>query len=340
MPETIARFMRESARDAGLPLEPAGSLPHAFEPGRTPATLKAFEREASWKTAGLADRYPRLSTDRETAEEHRLEWVTPGHPLFEALRRCSLARGRDAFSRGACFHSLEHEAPARLDFYRARFVDGLGRTAHERLFTVELAPGRAPALRTPDVLGDLSPAAAPPGVLPSAASSPEETAWLHENALMPRLREMRKERAAEVERIAGHVELSLTEVLHRADEEIGRASVDVEQGIAGAEGRLVQAEARHSEVLARRERRRRELGQQRAVTLQGVERMASALVLPHPQRGSEDVRRLKPNPETETTAMEVVMEYEREQGRQVCDVHGENLGYDVTSLDLARASCG
>ena len=336
VPETIARFMRESARDAGLPLEPVGSLPHAFEPGRTPAALKAFEREASWKTASLADRYPRLSTDRETAEEHDLEWVTPGHPLFEALRRCSLARGRDAFSKGACFHSLEHEAPARLDFYRARFVDGLGRTIHERLFTVELAQGRAPALRAPDVLGDLSPAATPPGVPPpSIASSPEETAWLNENVLMPLLREVREERAAEVERIAGHVDLSLTEVLQRTDEEIGRASVDVEKGVAGAEGRLVQAEARHSEVLARRERRRKELGQQRAVTLQGVERMASALVLPHPERGSEDVRRLKPNPETETTAMEVVMEYEREQGRQVYDVHRENLGYDVTSLDLA-----
>ena len=30
----------------------------------------------------LAGRYPRLSTDRETAEEHNLEWVTPGHPVI------------------------------------------------------------------------------------------------------------------------------------------------------------------------------------------------------------------------------------------------------------------
>ena len=34
------------------------------------------------------------------------------------------------------------------------------------------------------------------------------------------------------------------------------------------------------------------------------------------------------------TAMRVVMEYEAEQGRQVCDVHEKNLGYDVTSLDV------
>lgn len=32
--------------------------------------------------------------------------------------------------------------------------------------------------------------------------------------------------------------------------------------------------------------------------------------------------------------MQVVMEHEQAQGRQVYDVHEKNLGYDVTSLDL------
>ena len=60
------------------------------------------------------------------------------------------------------------------------------------------------------------------------------------------------------------MELSLTELLARADQEIGRAHEDQEQGIAGAEGRLAQAENRHAELLARRERRREELERQRA----------------------------------------------------------------------------
>ena len=34
------------------------------------------------------------------------------------------------------------------------------------------------------------------------------------------------------------------------------------------------------------------------------------------------------------TAMRVVMEYEESLGRQVDDVHEQNLGYDVTSLDV------
>ena len=78
---------------------------------------------------------------------HNLEWVTPGHPLFEALRRHVLAQAQEAFGKGACFYSLQHELPARLDFYRARVVDGNGKVIHERLFAVELAENGEPALR-------------------------------------------------------------------------------------------------------------------------------------------------------------------------------------------------
>ena len=84
VPETIARFIRECARNAALALKPVGHLAHTFDAGRTPPTLKKYEREPGWKLPELAIRYPRLSMDRDTAEENNLEWVTPGHPLFEA----------------------------------------------------------------------------------------------------------------------------------------------------------------------------------------------------------------------------------------------------------------
>ena len=342
VPETIARFIQECAQDATLALKPVSNMAHTFEPGRLPSRLKKYEREPGWKLPELATRYPRLSTDRDTAEKNNLEWVTPGHPLFEALRRHSLDLGQDAFARGACFYSLAHEAPARLDFYRARVVDGLGHVIHERLFTVELANDGSPCLREPDVLGNLSPTTASGDLPPlsacdaqaGVAALPEATVWLNENALVPFINEIRAERLAEVERIAEHVELSLTEVLQRIDNDIGRAAEEVNKEVTGAEGRLAQAETHYADVLARRERRREELKRQRAVTLQGVERLASALILPHPERGILDVRRLRPHPETEMTAMRVVMEHEAAQGRQVYDVHEKNLGYDITSLDL------
>ena len=335
VPETIARFMATCAERAGLALTRLRDLPHAFRPGRTPTALKRCEREADWRLPALAAHYPPLSTDRDTAANHNLEWVTPGHPLFEALRRHGLALGRDAFATGACFHSLEHAAPSRLDFYRARAVDGMGRTVHERLFAVELTDDdKPPRLREPDMLGDLTPAPPPSGALPLVASTEEPTAWLHERGLAPFLETVRAERTAEVQRVAKHVELSLTEVLQRADQEIGRANADRTEGVPGAAGRLAMAEARHQEVWDRRERRRDELRRQGAITLQGVERLASALILPHPERASPEVRRLQPHPDTEMTAMRVVTEHEEARGCQVTDVHKQNLGYDLTSLDL------
>ncbi len=75
-------------------------------------------------------------------------------------------------------------------------------------------------------------------------------------------------------------------------------------------------------------------GRRRAAALQGVDRLASVLVLPHPEREAPEVRRLQPNSEIEATAMRVAIEHERAQGRQVYDAHEKDPGYDLTSLDL------
>ena len=90
VPETIARFMAESAPLVSFNLVPNAALAHTFDPGPTPGLLHRFEKEQDWRLPRLVSRYPRLSTDRKTAEENNLEWVTPGHPLFEALRRHAL----------------------------------------------------------------------------------------------------------------------------------------------------------------------------------------------------------------------------------------------------------
>ena len=334
VPETIARFIRDGAEYARLDLKVVPSLPHTFDPGRTPSVLRRYEHDSDWRLPALAGKYPRSSTDRDVAEKNALEWVTPGHPLFEAVRRHTALLSVDAFGTGACFYSIQHDQPARLDFYRARVVDGLGQVIHERLFAIEVTDGKEPALREPGILGNFTPAKLPEE-LPSIALLPEESSWLQTAAFHPFLEETRKERLSEVERIAAHVELSLTELLQRADEEIGKAASDVDKKLPGAEGRLSQAENRHAELLARRDRRRQEMERQRSLSLQAVERITSVLVLPHPERDTAEVQRLQPNPETEAAAMRVVMDHETAQGRQVYDVHEKNLGYDITSLDLS-----
>src|SRR2546425_1004013 len=199
VPETIARFMLEASPLASLNLTAHSSLQHTFDPGPTPGKLRRFEKLDNWRLPRLSARYPRISTDRIVADENALEWVTPGHPLFEALRRHAFEDAQPVFADGACFYSLRHDHPARLDFYRARVVDGLGQVIHERLFAVEQSESGESFLREPVILGDLQPGAGPE-TLPSVAGLPEPTAFLQERALNPFLEEVKAERVVEVER--------------------------------------------------------------------------------------------------------------------------------------------
>ena len=80
------------------------------------------------------------------------------------------------------------------------------------------------------------------------ATAPEPAAWLHRHALTPFLEGTRRGRLTEIGRVASHIELSLTELLQRADEEIGKADEDRDQGVPGAEGRLARAEQSRGDV--------------------------------------------------------------------------------------------
>ena len=48
VPETIARFLSESAGTAGFTLNSVSNMRHTFQPGRTPTVLKRYERDTDW----------------------------------------------------------------------------------------------------------------------------------------------------------------------------------------------------------------------------------------------------------------------------------------------------
>ena len=332
VPETISRFIEDASELASFKVKTVKKLPFTFDPSKTPSVLLKYERQKDWRLPQIANKYPRFSTDRKTAENRTLEWVTPGHPLFESLRRYTVENAQESLSAGGCFYSIQHDTPSRIDYFRARVVDGLGGIIHEKLFAVETTSDGDLQFQDPAILGNFSPAPKP-DTLPSIPEEISPVEWLSEHTLEPFLQEIKDDRVDEIDRIAEHVELSLTELLVKIDQEIGLASDEVGQDITGAKGRLSKAENRHAEISNRRERRKAELVQQRSLSLQSVEQITSVIVLPHPDRETPEVRRMRPNPETEMIAMRVVMEYEEAQGRVVEDIHEQNLGYDITSLD-------
>jgi len=332
VPETIARFLAEAAPLGNMTLRTVGSDRFTFEPGATPPELRRYAQQERWKHGEVATRYPRFSTDRTTADEHHDEWVTPGHPLFEALRLHAWDVAQTDLGKGSCYYSVEHTMPSRLDFYRARIVDGLGRVVHERLFVVELSEGESPALREPSVLGDFQSAPLPAN-LPPIASALGGLAFLNAGPMSDFLAEVQAERIAELDRVAKHIEISLTELISREDEKLGRYNEDKERGAEGAAGLVAQTITRMKELEDRRERRRAEMARQRHLTLQGVERITSVLVLPHPERDHPEIRHLHQDKEVEDIAMAYVMDFEKREKRIPLDVSEKNLGYDVRSID-------
>ncbi|EQD45925.1 helicase domain-containing protein, partial [mine drainage metagenome] len=125
VPESMARFLAAAAPVGNMTLRPVASDRFTFDPGPTPPELRQYSRQDLWRFEELTSRYPRITTDRESADRTHDEWVTPGHPLFEALRLHAWNLAQVDLGKGACFYSVEHNRPARLDFYRARIVDGL-----------------------------------------------------------------------------------------------------------------------------------------------------------------------------------------------------------------------
>jgi hypothetical protein len=227
-----------------------------------------------------------VAFDRAVVEEEpTLEWVTPGHALFEAVREEVWRRAQDDLRHGTVYFDLHREVPARLDVFDCSVKDGTGRTLHRRLFVVE-ANGDEFALRQATVFLGLRPGQGDPPAL-SVGSRADAERFLVEDALERFLEEVRGEREGEIETITRHVEVSLNTLIDRLQVQVDELMHRQQRGEEGAAGNLAQALDRLDQLNDRLERRREELAKQGEVALADLSHVGSAWVLPHPERTGE-----------------------------------------------------
>jgi superfamily II DNA or RNA helicase len=330
VPEVVESFFLEAAPVTGV--RPARERPFVARVGRVPGPVLKVGEEMEPRFGRLGKEYRRVAFSREVLEEDpTLEWVTPGHPLFEAVRESVWRRVQEDLRRGALFFDLHRERPARLDTFAASVKDGTGQTLHRRLFVVE-ADGQELRLRQPTIFLDVVPAI---GATPPAVHVPSRDAverFLVEEALEGFLGEVRAERQREVETIRRHVEVALNTLIDRQQRQIDdlfqrqQAGDDVSLALQEADRRL-------EDLNARLERRREELNKQARFTLADVTHLGSAWVLPHPER--EALADMVTDPGVERIAVELAMRHEREHGREPESVEAENRGFDLLSRDPA-----
>jgi len=336
VPEVIEDFFLQSAPLSGLSPKPAKPESRCYKLGRVPRNLWPTGERLEPRFGKLGREYGDIVFDKELLKQDAtLEWVTPGHPLFECVREDVLVKVQEHLKRGAVFFDLHSSAPYRLDVFSASIRDGRGNVAHRRIYAVQaLADGQL-VIKQPTIFLDLTAPPAPVDV-PDDSNLPDranvELALL-ERALHPLLEEVRAEREREVSIVSRHVELSLNAIINRenlllADLVFLKESGSMEQGL---EGRIKISEDKLLELDHRLQNRRSELEQERQCAVGDIQHLGRAWVLPHPDRRSPGIAPMVSDPEIERIAVQAVIAHEEAEGRVVESVEQDNRGFDLIS---------
>ncbi len=334
VPETVARFFEQGAQIADLSLRPLKEAERTFSVGKIPHTLHAVTNTDDWRLLPLARHYERVCFDRKVSEaDARLEWVTPGHPLFEAVRRFVWEHAQPQLRQGAIFYEVERDQAAMLELFIASVVDGMGDVLHKRLFVVETNEDGTRRLLDTSYLLDLIIPEKHPKIMPTFPTDDTHSqTFLFEKGLQPFLTEIADEREHELSLIQRSVETCFNELIQKRDEVLARHIVAQDRGETTAIG-LAEMEAQKLQDLQRRrDQRLAELARRRSLSLQGVERIGLALVLPHPDRNAPTHANLKTDPVTEKRAVDTVIAYEEARGCKIEDVQADHLGFDLRSI--------
>jgi len=336
VPEVIQDFFLQAGATAGVQANEIRSKPRVYRISRIPRPLFRVGERLEPRFGRLGREYPQIVFDKEELKsDPTSEWVTPGHPLFEAVREVVVEHTRDDLERGTVFYDLHHEQPYRLDVFGASVQDGRGNCLHRRLFVVQTNLDGSMSVRQPTIFLDL--ALAPCGTaVPGGNDLPDRAGTEHfliEEALNPFLDENVVERQRETQTILEHMEISLNTLIHR--QSLRFADLDGQRQRGDNSPLLLanmkQIEDRLDELNGRLERRRDELEKERHCMISDIQFIGRAWVLPHPERTSPEVAPMVRDEEVERTAIQAAIAHEEARGWKAESVELQNRGFDLIS---------
>ena len=124
-PRRLRDSLRTQPRYVPLSIKPVATSPHTFESPHTTA-IPSLRNRRGLEVAGSRPSILAVRPTVKSPTKQILEWVTPGHPLFEAMRRHAVARSLGQSRKGRLLLLARSRQPARRDFFVRELVDGLG----------------------------------------------------------------------------------------------------------------------------------------------------------------------------------------------------------------------
>ena len=336
VPEVIESFFLAGSPLAGLHPTTVRGKEHVFQIGKVPKPLLTLGEQQETRFGPLGKEYKRVVFDKRLlGDDPTLDWVTPGHPLFEAVRADVESRSEGDLRRGAVLWDLHTPDPYRLDVLAAGVQDGRGNTVVRRLFVVRVDVTGEMTLRQPTIFLDLQPAVQGSEV-PAGLSLPEQdfvTHFLVEHGLQPLLDETSEQRQKETLIVRKHIDLSLNALMHRQNLRMIELQTKLDEGnpTPGLAGQQAMVGSHIEDLEARLTKRHADLHAEGQCVIGDIHLLGRAWVLPHPQRTSPQIAPMVRDEEIEHIAVREAIRHEQAQGWVVESVEAENRGFDLIS---------
>ena len=254
------------------------------------------------------------------------ELLAPGHPVFDAVLDEIVEIAQLSLDAGAVLESPHVQSPSGLAYFQLGVRNGLGQVVARRLIAVR--QGSTPQLVPANILVD-----ARPPVKAAALSVDLELGklkeWVYREVLDAFLEEVMQEQRRELAIRRKYGLKSLDYLIAESSKKLAELKLRAEKGEDLA---LVihQENEKLNALVRRKDAFLEELARAEQLSSEVAENIALAWLLPQaaasPDEGDPAIRE-----QVEKTAMRLVFEYERRQGRTPRDVSQENLGYDIES---------
>jgi len=293
---------------------------------------KIAEDENFKKSYGsLLKRYPKITFDKEVAFKNPdIEFVSFGHPLFEAVMRWVNNNFSQSLLNGATFIDPDGRMDGYILFYEGEIKDGNNQVAGKRLFSFYIPKDedKPPLPLSPSLIWDL------------AESKTIETETVDIENIK------KKTLSLVIQKLEEYKSELLQERRRQAEVKKKYGLASLEHLILKLDGELIQLYARKEKGenvdLAIRNKEERKTKYEKAkIELANIIEKEQSLIMSMPR--FVGIIRVKPqeiksdelvsDEEIEKIGMQIALEYEEKQGRKPKDVSSENLGFDIRSVD-------
>ncbi len=295
-----------------------------------PYELRTIAEEEDFKkTYGqILKRYPKITFDKDIAfKTPDAEFVSFGHPLFEAVLTWVERKLKESLINGAVFYDPDRRLDGYILFYEGEIKDGTGAVAGKRLFSF-YHNGQEVVPIAPSIIWDLVEGNPGEEIEVDIESLKKEISIKAISSLEAYKSELLKERNRQAEIKEKYGIKSLEYLIVKLDGELialyqrKEAGENVDIAIRNKEERKLAYEKALEEL-------KEQIQKEKSLTMTTPRFTGIIRVKPSETANTA----MQSDAEIERIGMEIAMNYERENGRIPEDVSLQNLGFDIRSTD-------